>query len=111
MNASKFFPRLTRSTRRTIFSASSKDGLKLVLTIYQYSGDVHFDLFWEGIGKPVFRMKLLDCLGAKYVSTKEGHEYLEFAPAKGFGGRYDGESPIPMGVRLAVNPHIQVEVF
>ena len=88
-----------------------KDGLRLVLTIYQCSGDVYFDLFREGIEEPVFRMKLLGCPGARFVSTKEGREYLEFAPAKSFGGRYDGESPIPVGVRVAVNSHIQVELF
>jgi hypothetical protein len=88
-----------------------KDGLILILTIYQYSGDVYFDLKRDGIEEPVFRMRLIDCPGARYLSTKDGKEYLEFAPSKSFGGRYDGESPIPMGVRIAVNPHIQIELF
>ena len=88
-----------------------KDGLKLVLTIYQYDGDVDFDLFRDGIEESVFKMRLMDCPGARYISTKQGKEYLEFATSKSFGMRYDGESPIPIGVRLSVNPHISIELF
>ena len=89
----------------------AKDGLRFILTIYQYSGDVYFDLFRDGIDEAVFKMKLLDCPGARYLATKDGDEWLEFAPAKSFGGRYDGESPILLGVRLAVSPHIKIELF
>ena len=89
----------------------AKDGLQLVLTIYQYSGDVYFDLFRDGIDEAILKMKLLDCLGARYITTKEGREWLEFAPAKTFGERYDGESPIRVGVRLFVSPHIKIELF
>lgn len=88
-----------------------KDGLKLVLTIYQYDGDVYFDLFRDGIEELIFKTRLIDCPGARYVSTKQDKEYLEFAASKSFGSRYDGESPIPMGVRLSVNPHISIEFF
>ena len=88
-----------------------KDGLKFILTIYQYSGDIYFDLFRDGLEEPIFTMKLLDCPAARYISTKNKSEWLEFAPSKSFGGRYDGESPIPMGARLAVKPHIRIELF
>jgi hypothetical protein len=89
----------------------AKDGLKLILTIYQYSGDVYLDLLRDEVDEPVFQMRLIGCPGARYVSTKAGNEYLEFAPSKSFGNRYDGKSPIPIGVRIAVNPHIKIELY
>jgi hypothetical protein len=89
----------------------AKDGLSLVLALYQYSGDVYFDLFRDGIENPIFQMRLLDCPGARFVKAKDNREYLEFAPAQSFAGRYDGVEAIPFGIRLAVNPHINIELF
>jgi hypothetical protein len=89
----------------------TKDGLRLELSIFQYDGDVQLDLYSVDIETPIFRMRLLDCAGARYVSGKNGREVLEFAPAKSFGRRYDGMSPPPFGVRVAVNPHIMIELF
>jgi len=87
-----------------------KDGLRLEILIYQYDGDVYFDLYREGIERPVFFMKLIACPGIRYVKHNS-NEYLEFAHAKCFGSRYDGESVIPFGVRLWANPSIRVELF
>jgi hypothetical protein len=88
-----------------------KDGLKLELTLYQYSGDIYLELFKQGIETAIFNVRLIDCPGARYVKNTNGSEYLEFAAAKSFGNRYDGASPIPMGIRLAVHPHIRIEMF
>jgi hypothetical protein len=87
-----------------------KDGLRLHLSVFQYGGDVYIDLYREGVEAAVFSVRLLESEGARYVSGKGG-EFLEFAPAKSFGTRYDGASAIPFGVRVAVNPHIRVELF
>lgn len=87
-----------------------KDGLTLDITIYQYDGDIFFDLYRDGVEKPVFFMKLLECPGARYVKELN-NEFLEFAQTKSFGTRYDGESSIPTGVRVWVNPSIRVEIF
>jgi hypothetical protein len=88
-----------------------KDGLKLELTLYQYDGDVYVDLYREGIEVSIFSARLIDCPGARYVKYANGSEYLEFAAAKSFGSRYDDESAILMGIRLAVHPHIRIEIF
>ncbi len=88
-----------------------RDGLRLELSVFQYDGDVHFDLYREGLDAPVFKMRLLDCAGARYVSNRNGREVLEFAPAKSFGTCYDGLAPLAYGVRLAVAPHISLELF
>ena len=89
----------------------SKDGLRLEMSVFQYDGDVHLDLYREGFDPSIFKMRLLNCAGARYVSNRNGREVLEFAPAKSFGGRYDGLSPLAYGVRVGVNPHISIELF
>lgn len=87
-----------------------KDGVKLGLSIYPYDEDVYFELYRKGSEQHLFSMKLLECSGVRYV-RKWPAEYLEFAPAKCFGNRYDGESAIPYGVRLHVNPSIRIELY
>ena len=89
----------------------SKDGLRLELSVFQYDGDVYLDLYRENIEASIFKMRLLDRAGVRYVSDNNGREVLEFAPAKSFGKRYDGLSPLPYGVRVAVTPHILIELF
>ena len=88
-----------------------KDGLRLEMSVFQYAGDVYLDLYRDGVETPIFKMRLLNCAGARYVCDRNGREVLEFAPAKSFGSRYDGRSPLAFGVRLAVTPHIQIELF
>jgi hypothetical protein len=87
-----------------------KGGSKLDLTIYPYDGDVYFELSHNHAEQPLFSMKLLECSGVRYVK-KWPNEYLEFAPAKCFGNRYDGESAIPYGVRVYANPNIRIEIY
>ncbi|WP_028766375.1 hypothetical protein [Shewanella fidelis] len=89
----------------------SKGSITLALTIYQYDGDVRFELFSEESERALFSMQLIDCAGVarKYERSQE---YLEFAPAQCFGtSRYDGESSIPYGVRISVKPSINVSLY
>jgi len=88
----------------------AKHGLRLELTIFQYAGDVYISVFKNGVEQPVVECRLGDCDACRRVADKRG-EFLEFAAGRLFGGRYDGESVIPYGVRVRVNPSIQVEFF
>lgn len=87
-----------------------KDGIKLNILIYQYDGDVKFELANTRIGSNIFAMQLIDCQGILRKRDTTG-EYLEFAPSKCFGSRYDGEQSIPYGVRVYVNPSINVSLY
>lgn len=87
-----------------------KDGIRILLSVYQYEGDVCFTLYRDGVENPVFNMTLTDCEGARYVNER-GIEFLEFAPSKCFGSRYDGHAPIAFGVRLSVKPSISIDMF
>lgn len=89
-------------------------GQKLALTIWKWEGDVQFDLYQDGLEQAVFHMKLKECAGARVIKYSNGDlsgEYIEFAPAKTFSSRYDGQQTIPYGVRLKVDPYIQLELF
>lgn len=88
----------------------SKGGLILKLTVCQYDGDVFFELFQDGLETSIFKMNLFDCDGVKRQIDEFG-EYLQFAPAQCFRGRYDGELSVPYGVRLSIHPHISIKPY
>ena len=91
-----------------------RPGQKLLLTIWQLDGDGQIDLYQDGIGSPIFHVTLKECAGARVIKYTKGDlqgEFIEFAPAKTFGSRYDGQQTIPYGVRIRVDPHIQIELF
>ncbi|MEJ2612702.1 MAG: Ypar14, super integron cassette [Candidatus Thiodiazotropha sp.] len=87
-----------------------KEGIQLDILIYQYDGDVRFELVNTRNGKNIFAMQLIDCQGILRTLDNTG-EYLEFAPSKCFGTRYDGEQSIPYGVRVYVNPSINLSLY
>jgi len=87
-----------------------RNDITLNIHIYQYDGDVHFELKQDTIELPLFEMKLIDCPGIKYNKVKSS-EYLEFSHAKSFGSRHDGESGVKYGVRVNINPSIQISLF
>ncbi len=54
---------------------------------------------------------MIDCPGARFTRNRSGDDYLEFAETKTFVSRYDGESFIPRGVRVTVDPDFKIEMF
>lgn len=59
---------------------------------------------------PIVDAQLVDCDAARWVNDQRGN-YLEFAAGRPFDGRYDGESPIPYGARVSVEPSINLQFF
>ncbi len=88
----------------------AKDGLRLELTVFPDPGDIYVSLFRDGVDDPVFDVALLDCAGIRHVDDRPP-ERLEFAPAKSFERRYDGESPPPFGLSVSVTPTIRLRLF
>jgi hypothetical protein len=88
-----------------------RDGLKLLLSVYQYSAEVWLSLLRSEAQDSLITIRMIDCTGARYVKNRRDRDYLEFAAAKVFGGRYDGESAILMGLRLTVDPDFKIELF
>ena len=54
--------------------------------------------------------RLVDCDACRRVADKRG-DSLEFAPGRLFGGRYDADEVISFGVRVQINPSVQVRFF
>jgi hypothetical protein len=89
----------------------NRNGLRLLLSVYQLEAVVWISLYREGSNQPLFRVVLEDSPGVRLVRNRNGQDYIEFAPAKVFGGRYDGETVIPMGIRLSVDPDFNIQLF
>ena len=88
----------------------AKDGLRLELTVFQYDGDVYLTLRRDGLDAPVVDVRMIQCDAVRWVHDQRGN-YLEIGAGRLFGGRYDGESVIPYGMRVRVEPSIRIEFF
>jgi hypothetical protein len=87
-----------------------KDGMRLLLSVFQYSSDVRISVFRDGIERAIISLSIRECSGTKRVKDARG-DYLEFAPSNVFGERFDSDFVIPVGVRLTVQPTISIELF
>ncbi|HEX8682033.1 MAG TPA: hypothetical protein VF707_06960 [Ardenticatenaceae bacterium] len=88
------------------------DELALNLVIEPDVGDVYFKLYCGESKRPILSLRLINCTRVASTRDKSG-EALVFEPARMFGDqyRYDVEPWVRAGVRLAVRPHIMIEVF
>ena len=87
-----------------------KDGLRLELVVFQYDADVRVEVYKQGLDAPIFRTQIMSCPGVGYVSEKNGREYLEFEGLFGHSGFDEEPSPVPMVMRVMVNPQVKVEL-
>jgi hypothetical protein len=85
-------------------------GVRLELAVYPLESDVHIKIICSQQLEPVVNLQLLECPAARVTQDKRG-QYIEFAAAKAFTGRYDETSAAAYGFRLWVSPFIQVEPF
>lgn len=88
----------------------SQPPVRLEITLWQYDGDVRLQLFVAPFEHEVLRYSMRECPGVRVVNDKRG-QFLEFAAANTFTGRYDGYSVIPYGLRVWVAPQICLEPF
>jgi hypothetical protein len=88
----------------------AKDDLRLELIVFQYDSDVRIEIYKQGLDAPIFQTQIMSCPNAKYVSEKNEREYLELAELCGYTGFGEDQSPVPMVIRVMVNPQIKVEL-
>ncbi len=88
----------------------ASDGLRLELAVSSFAADVALALYRDGVEAAVFSVRLVGCEAIRHVTDGSG-EFLEFAPAECFSGRYDDSVTIPFGFRLAVKPSIRISLF
>jgi hypothetical protein len=87
-----------------------KDDLILEVCVMAYEDEISITLYKQDISRPLLRLTLVDCLGARRVNDERG-EYLEIAGAQSRGGRWDAQQAVPFGVRVSIKPSIQIELI
>ena len=85
-------------------------GIRLQLSVFPLDRDVFIKMFCGQQEAPVVNLRLIDVPAARVVDEKLG-QYIEFAGAKAFAGRYDETSAPAYGFRLWVVPFVQIEPF
>ncbi|MCF6441877.1 Ypar14, super integron cassette [Pseudoalteromonas luteoviolacea] len=90
--------------------AVKKQGIELVVFIYQYDGDVRIELKTELLDKSVFSMHIMDCPSIVRKLDSTG-EYLEFAAPNIVESHHGEPESIRYGARVYVTPSINVPLF
>ncbi|WP_027467849.1 hypothetical protein [Deefgea rivuli] len=85
-------------------------GLRLELSVYPLDSDISVKIYAGQQAEPIINLQLLDCPAARVAQDKRG-QYIEFAAANAFTGRYDETSAAPYGFRLWLNPYLQIEPY
>lgn len=64
----------------------------------------------RGREEPLFRAIYLGSPGARLVEDRRGH-FLEIGAPGSFAGQYDAQQPLGQGLRVWLQPRLQVSVF
>ncbi len=88
-----------------------KSGLKLLISVFQYDGDVYFSLLRENEAQSsIVTFKINQC--PEIVLKQVGkEEYLEFLPGRQILESFDKQSSITKGVRVRIHPDIKLELY
>ena len=86
------------------------NGLTLELSLCQYDGDIDVRIYQDGLEPAVVEFGIVGSDAMRRVHSAD-EDYLEIGAATLFGGRYDGDGPIPYGVRVYTKPSIRVAFF
>lgn len=88
----------------------SRDALRLELAVFQYEADVRIAIYRDGSQQPIFYAQIISCPFVRYVAQKNGLECLEISGLFGYRIGDEDKELVPVLVRVAVNPQIQVEL-
>ena len=88
-----------------------RDGLKLLISVFQYDGDVYFSLMRENEHNlTIVSLKINQC--PEIIFKKFGkEEYLEFSPGRQKLESFDKKNSITKGVRVKIRPDIKLELY
>lgn len=89
----------------------SQNGLRLLVTVFQYDGDVYFSLFRDVPGaQSLVDLKIYQCPAIELVESG-GDEWLNFMPGRQSDMPTDQAAAIDRGVRVRIYPDIRLEFF
>jgi hypothetical protein len=85
------------------------NGLRLLITVFQYDGDVYFSLYRDGESSTsILDLKICQCPAIQYGETKHD-EWLDFLPGRLPDAPHDKAAAIARGVRVKIYPDIRLE--
>ena len=88
-----------------------KNGLKLVISVFQYDGDVYFTLMREDEeNHTIIDLKINQCPEITF-SKSDNSECLNFHPGRQSIENFDKPYSITKGVKIQINPDIKVELY
>jgi hypothetical protein len=87
-----------------------KDGLRLVVSFFNYASDVHIAIFRESIKEPIFSTLIENFAGMEFLKYPNGWECLDIA-APHLNIELEEQWISPIGARIKINPHINVEMY
>ena len=89
----------------------SKDGLRLLISVFQFDGDVYFSLYRDLPGSSsLIDLKINQCPAIERVESG-GEDWLNFLPGRQLETSYDKAISIQRGVRVRIYPDIRLELF
>ncbi len=98
----------------TIIHFNIRRGMLTLNIAFDPTGrDVEIRLFnglIPGFESLIFEAAYMESPGGKVVSTSSG-DYLEIGGPNAFEGVYDGQSALKSGVRIRLEPRIQIKPF
>ena len=88
-----------------------KDGLKLIISVFQYDGEVYFSLMRENETEhTIIDLKINQC--PEITFSKFGKcEQLDFHPGRQRIEKFDKSYSITKGVRVQIKPDIKIELY
>ena len=89
----------------------SRDGLRLLVTIFDLEGAVYVSLFRDGLAEPLFTVQREFCTHAHIASGTGFHRCFEAGAPKHPVTDMGIPPVLVRGVRVYVEPHFQVELI
>ena len=84
----------------------TRDGLRLLFTMFPLDGGVYTSLYRDGIAEPIFRSRLSDCTQSRFVSRGSLHCLEIGRPERPTS---ETTAPVTWGLRLFIEPHFTLE--
>jgi hypothetical protein len=85
-----------------------RDGLRLDISLYQYTGEVYVDVYRDGVSDPVIRCQNQGCTHSRTI-VRGSDRWLEIGRPEHPVSEMGIEPVLVWGVRVRVDPHISME--
>lgn len=89
----------------------SRDGLRLLVTIFDTEGSAHASLFRDGLPEPVITIRRENCTHAQLDLDSKRRQFLEIGSPKSRVTEKDLTPVLTRGFRIYLEPQIKIELI